>query len=75
MSATHDKTQKIVFSYTNLYHVFKGKAPYPAQETVAVVKRDTAPVRGLKDSLKALNELHARLRVMLVELEDLTRKR
>ncbi|MCM2278273.1 MAG: hypothetical protein NDJ89_09375 [Oligoflexia bacterium] len=134
MSATHDKTQKATFVYTNLYQLYrKGKE---AAQSSAPVEAETAPfvarpagmggkvlkadnlraaaqpqveaynppsfispaqkaapspvgrrverpdylaprrneaVESLKENLKTLNDLHARLRFMLQELEELVK--
>jgi hypothetical protein len=41
---------------------------------LAPAKAPDATVQGLKDNLKALNDLHQRLRFMLQELEDLVKE-
>lgn len=121
MSATHDKSQKTTFVYSNLYQIYKkGKdaamkadvtsaAPFaiPSEKNVLkagnvaqpesagpevkisaytpidlIGKRVARPesissnsaINSLKDNLKNLNDLHARLKFMLQELEELVRK-
>lgn len=66
MSATRDQSQKIGFVYSNLYDIYKkGKVPADNNEK-AIAK--------LEENLKELNTLHARLKKMIVELEDLVKE-
>lgn len=72
MSATRDTSQKIGFVYSNLYSIYK-KGVAAAKAAPDVKPVDPA-ITSLKDNLKALNDLHGRLKVMLIELEDLVKK-
>jgi hypothetical protein len=115
MSASHDKTQKFTFVYSNLYQIYKKQdavqknssvgisksqvlkaedlhsAPVkisdfrptefigkrlvvPKPEVLSTQKHHVEAVAGLKENLKSLNDLHGRLRVMLKELEELTKE-
>lgn len=65
MSAERDNSQKVTFVYSNIYKIYqKGKDKEESpKENQAVI--------NLKDNLKALNDLHQRLKFMLTELEEL----
>lgn len=109
MSATQDKTQKVTFVYSNLYHLYrKGKEAAQSAELVTtesgmvlksgnlaeakVSVQEYQPVEFLKfpklqkdqetieakaslqSQMKRLDDLQSRLKFMLMELEELTKK-
>lgn len=89
MSANRDKNQKYGFFYQNLYQIYKsaqgaeaiaepeaGPAVLKVGERAPAVEshREDPTFQSLRDNLARLTELHSKLRFMLEELEELSKK-
>jgi len=69
VSAKRDHSQKVVFLYSNLYRVYKGKESAP----VVVQQGPKTPTESLKANLKRLSTMHGQLQELLKELQELCR--
>ena len=66
MSGRHDKSQIVLFSYENIYSLYKeAQSGFQPKETPSAV------VQKFKKNLNELQELQSRLHYMLKEIEEL----
>lgn len=65
MSATRDTGQKIGWSYSNIYRIYKEKT----EEKPAITAFEP-----LKSNLQELHRLHGELKQMIDELEELVKE-
>lgn len=64
MSATRDMSQKIGWSYSNIYRIYKDNS-----KEVPTVHA----LEPIKDSLQELNRLHGEIKDMIDELETIVK--